>query len=292
MQLSGLLCLLALSSCLLTAALPAQQAPLTTAPPAPAAAKLELAECIRVQKGELPIIISAPHGGNREIPDVEPRTGEGLEKGPSGFFTGRDVGTEQLALAVAVEVKKKLGREPWFVISRVHRRYIDFNRPAEIGWEDPDARPVYEHYHSSLAAACREVAEEYHCGLLIDIHGQGTSRSTVFRGTQNGRTTALLQQRFGLAAQAGDESLFGLLAARGWKVHPNPLDGKEQAGFTGGHIVGTYGSHQQTAIDAVQLEFGADYTDKEARLQTAQTLADALAVYAAKYLPATPPTGQ
>ncbi|MCE2791147.1 MAG: hypothetical protein ACK56J_16215 [Planctomycetota bacterium] len=270
--------------------LEAQQAAPATEPAT--GVKLDLAECVRVQKGELPIIISAPHGGNRAIPDVEPRTGEGLEKGPSGFFTGRDVGTEQLALAVAVEVKKKLGREPWFVISRVHRKYIDFNRPAEIGFEDPDARLVYEHYHGSLASACREVAEAHRCGLLIDIHGQGTSRSTVYRGTRNGRTTELLQQRFGGAAQTGEQSLFGLLAGRGWKVHPNPFDGKEQAGFTGGHIVGTYGSHQQTAIDAVQLEFGADYTGKEQRQKTAETLADALAAYAAKYLQSPPQAGQ
>jgi hypothetical protein len=51
-------------------------------------------------------------------------------------------------------------------------------------------------------------------------------------------------------------------------------------------------SHQQTAIDAVQLEFGADYTGKEQRQKTAETLADALAAYAAKYLQSPPQAGQ
>lgn len=270
----------------------AQQAPPAAEQIEKASVKLDLAACIRVQKGKLPIIISAPHGGTREIPEVEPRKGEGMEKGASGFFTGRDVGTEQLALAVAAEVKKKFGAEPWYVISRVHRKYIDFNRPAEIGFEDPDARPVYQHYHGSIAEACREIAEEHRCGLLIDIHGQGTSRSTVYRGTRNGKTTELLQRRFGKAAQTGEESLFGLLAARGWKVDPQPFDSKEQAGFTGGYIVGTYGSHQQTAIDAVQLEFGADYTNQDARQKTAAVLADALSVYAEKYLQVAEKPGQ
>lgn len=276
--------LLVICAAVLSSSAAAQQAPPAAEQIEKAPAKLDLAACIRVQKGKLPIIISAPHGGTREIPEVEARKGEGMEKGASGFFTGRDVGTEQLALAVAAEVKKKFGREPWYVISRVHRKYIDFNRPAEIGFEDPDARPVYEHYHGSIAEACREIAEEHRCGLLIDIHGQGSSRSTVFRGTRNGKTTELLQQRFGKSAQTGEQSLFGLLASRGWKVNPNPFDGKEQAGFTGGFIVGTYGSHQQTAIDAVQLEFGADYTNQEARQKTAAVLADALAAYAEKYL--------
>ncbi len=202
------------------------------------------------------------------------------------------MGTELLALAVAAAIEQRLGKRPWLVISRVHRKYVDFNRPPEIGLEDPDARPVYDYYHDSLAGACREVAEQFHCGLLLDIHGQGTSRSTVFRGTQNGKTTALLQQRFGLGAQTGEESLFGLLAAKGWKVHPDPFSGKEQAGFTGGHIVGTYGSHRQTAIDAVQLEFGADYSNQQARQQTAQVLAEALEAYLEKYLQSPPRTGQ
>lgn len=283
-KLSHYFSLLVTVAAILSASAAAQQSPPAAEQTEKASIKLDLAACIRVQKGKLPIIISAPHGGTREIPEVEPRKGEGMEKGASGFFTGRDVGTEQLALAVAAEVKKKLGREPWYVISRVHRKYIDFNRPAEIGFEDPDARPVYEHYHESIAEACREIAKEHRCGLLIDIHGQGTSRSTVYRGTRNGKTTELLQQRFGKSAQTGEQSLFGLLAARGWKVYPNPFDGKEQAGFTGGYIVGTYGSDQQTAIDAVQLEFGADYTNQDARQKTAAVLADALSAYAKKYL--------
>ena len=67
-------------------------------------------------------------------------------------------------------------------------------------------------------------------------------------------------------------------------MHPDPHDGKEQSGFTGGYIVQTYGSHQGFGIDAIQLEFGADYRNAEARAKTAAALADALAEYAQRYL--------
>ena len=45
---------------------------------------------VQTQAGELPIILSAPHGGKLEVPDVAVRKGEGLAKGGSGFVVDRD----------------------------------------------------------------------------------------------------------------------------------------------------------------------------------------------------------
>ena len=57
----------------------------------------DLSALVFVQTGDLPIILSAPHGGTGEVPGVTERTGAGLATGPSGFFTGRDTGTGQAA---------------------------------------------------------------------------------------------------------------------------------------------------------------------------------------------------
>lgn len=243
---------------------------------------------ITTQAGQLPIILSAPHGGALPIPNVEPRAGEGLAKVPGGFVTARDTGTEELIRDVADALAQKFGKPPYLVAAKTHRKYADFNRPVELGLEDPDAKPVHDYYHQSLAKACREVQEEFRTGLLLDLHGQGSSEVTVFRGTKNGQTVALLRERFGEAAHTGPESLFGLLKARGWTVHPDPHDGKEQSGFTGGYIVQTYGSHQGYGIDAIQLEFGGDYRTPEARKKTAAVLADAVSEYAKRYLSVEP----
>jgi N-formylglutamate amidohydrolase len=240
---------------------------------------------VEIQQGELPIILSAPHGGTREIPDVSPRKGEGIPTGPSGFFTGRDTGTDALCLEVAeaIAARWKQEKKPYCVVARFHRKYLDVNRPSKIGYEDPDAQSVYKKYHESLEQFCREVRTKFHRGLLLDIHGQGSSRTTVFRGTQNGKSVTLLRERFGDAAHNGPDSLFGTLKTLGWTVHP--LDGgREQTGFTGGYIVQTYGSHQGSGIDAVQLEFGADYRSAKARKQTAATLAEAVESYLKLYL--------
>lgn len=246
-------------------------------------------DLIATQEGRLPIILSAPHGGQAEVPEVPARKGEGLVKGPSGFVTGRDSGTEELAHALAAAIEAKMGKKPYLVVARFHRKFTDANRPAEIAYEHPRAKPVYDTYHETLGRYCREVQKTFRRGLLLDLHGQGTASDTIFRGTRNGKTVALLVQRYGEKAHIGPKSFFGLLAAEGCKV--DPVDsGKERAGYTGGYIVHTYGSHQGAGIDAIQLEFGSDYRSADRRKESAARVANAVAAFAKLYLPDKPVT--
>lgn len=248
----------------------------------------EAKQLIYSQAGELPIIISAPHGGELDIPGAKSRSGEGLEKKPGGFVTARDTGTSEIARLLADAVQKTFGKQPYIVVNLSHRKYMDPNRPAAEAYEEPAAQKVYEQYHTFLDKACREVREKFHTGILVDLHGQGSRRNTVFRGTQNGLTVALLKQRFGEKAHTGDQSFFGLLRARGFTVFPDPLDGKEQAGFTGGFIVRNYGSHDKYGIDAMQLEFGGLYRTVSNRQSTAEVVNSAIAAYATEFLEAKP----
>ena len=248
-----------------------------------------LSHWVQTQVGELPIILSAPHGGHLDLPDVSARKGEGLAKGASGFFIGRDVGTQELAHEISLAIQERFGKLPYSVVSRVNRKYLDPNRPADIAFEDDKAEPIYKYYHATLHDYCHNVVDQYHAGVLIDIHGQGSKRDTVFRGTKNGLTVTHLRESFGQSAHTGSSSLFGLLQSRGWIVGPEQLDGQEQSGFTGGFIVQTYGSHRGLPIDAMQFEFGADYRDKARRIETASVLADALTDYANAYLKIAPP---
>src|SRR6476646_1894719 len=72
--------------------------------------------------GDLPLILSAPHGG-REKPEELPDR----EQGTFAF----DTNTQELARAIASELETRTGRWPHVIICRVHRRKIDCNR--EIG---------------------------------------------------------------------------------------------------------------------------------------------------------------
>jgi N-formylglutamate amidohydrolase len=244
----------------------------------------DIEELVMVSEGTLPIVLSAPHGGTLKIAGVDVRQGQGMATGPSGFFTGRDGGTSELAVAVAHALEKQTGKKPYMVVSKAHRKYLDPNRPSEIAYEDSDAAPVYQRYHGTLQRYCQEVLQKYRTGLLLDIHGQGSSSKTVYRGTGNGKTVVRLKERFGESAHSGDQSFFGMLNRLGWQVYPYPADGKEQSGFTGGYIVQTHGSHRPSGLDAIQLEFGSEYRDKENRSKTADVLTQAIIEYMREYI--------
>jgi N-formylglutamate amidohydrolase len=249
-----------------------------------------LEELVLTGEGSIPILISAPHGGTLGLPGVAPREGKGLKTGASGFFVGRDGGTQELALAVAQAIEEEFGEKPYFVVSATHRKYLDPNRPASIALEDQAMQPVYDRYHQTMAKFTTQILNKHQQGLLLDLHGQGSKRDTVFRGTNNGKTVSRLIREFGKTAHEGEQSFFGILKSTGWTVHPDPFGGKEQSGFTGGYIVQTYGSHQAAGIDAMQLEMGAIYRTKESRERIARELAKAIAQYSNLYLPKWIPT--
>lgn len=240
---------------------------------------------VTVQKGTLPIIISAPHGGRKPIPDLPER--KGPNTGREKFVTIRDENTAELTDRLVVEIEKRLGGKPWVVIARFQRKFIDVNRTPQGAYESEKARPYYEAYHGPLAAACKAVKEKFGRGILLDVHGQGLYQNMICRGTRNGKTVTLLKDRFGWGAVNGKDSILGRMEAAGYKIMPRgraAMSTKEEPNFVGGYIVATYGSHTGYGIDAIQLELGSDLRARQAYAKTARDLADAIAAFHDEYL--------
>lgn len=238
---------------------------------------------VTIEIGDLPIILSAPHGGADAVPDVPAREGEGVRR----FVRTSDYRTQQLTELLADAIEKKLGKRPYIVAARFHRKYIDANRPAKDAYESDEAKPHYDAYHAALAAARADVTKRFGRGLLIDIHGQGTTPHVIYRGTQNGKTTKHLVEKYGRDSLIGGESLFGQIAARGITVIP-PVDSdkNESPSYNGGYIVRTYGSADGGTIDAIQLELGRELRTEKNASDTADKLAAAIAAFAKQHLPA------
>lgn len=241
---------------------------------------------ITAAAGGLPIILSAPHGGRAAIPGVPERQGAGASR----FNPRSDSNTDLLTEKLADALERKLGKRPYVVIARFHRKYIDANRRPGEAFEAAEAQATYDAYHAAIAAACKDVTARWGSGVVLDIHGQATKPGVVFRGTQNGKTVSHLVSRSGREAAIGETSLFGQLAKQGFTVFP-PVGSSdaETTNYTGGYIVGTYGSGSGGTIDAMQLEFAPEHRASKAIADVSGKLANAITAFARSYLPAEEP---
>lgn len=236
---------------------------------------------ITVEQGGLPLILAAPHGGSAEIPGVPERRGDGVAR----FVARTDANTAVLTEKLADSLEKKLGKRPYVVIARFHRKYLDANRGPDSAYESDLAKPAYDAYHAALAAARKEITDRWGRGLLLDIHGQATGLNTIFRGTRSGKTVSHLIQRFGEEAHIGEKSLGGLLAAQGFHVVPPPHSDDKEELYNGGHTVLTHGSGSGGTVDAIQLEFGPHHRSDAELPGTVGKLASAITAFAKAYLP-------
>lgn len=240
---------------------------------------------VTVEPGDLPISLTAPHGGRTAIPDVPIRNGTGARQ----FNPRTDANTDRLTEKLADAMEAKLGKRPFVVIARFHRKYLDANRRWQDAMESPAAKDVYAAYHNAVTDACQSIVKQWGHGVLLDIHGQGTQANAIFRGTQNGKTATHLVTRFGREALVGKSSLFGEFANQGFVVIPAAgSNDREAEKYDGGYTVRTYGSGSGGTLDAIQLELGADFRSAKYRDAAADELANATIAFAQRYLPKIP----
>ncbi len=234
-------------------------------------------------QGDLPIILSAPHGGKISIPEVNDRKGgDSISK----FTTVIDSGTLELSEQLAISFEKQFKAKPYLIAAKFTRKHLDVNRPEKDAFESSLAKPVYDAYHGNIKNAVKEVKAKFGRGILLDIHGQAKDSKTIFRGTAKNKSVTHLIDRFGWQALTGPKSILGILQTSGYKVFPagDSLD-PEEPGYSGGYIVQTYGSSNSGTIDAIQLELGFDFRNKDKRQIFADELAKAVHSFAKEYLP-------
>lgn len=202
------------------------------------------------QKGELPLVIAAPHGGGTRPTDWPVREG--------GVHV-RDTNTYPIGIALAEAIRRRTGRSPSLVASRVHRRHLDLNRDeTESGAKQgPQQRQLWEDYHGSIEQAC-EQAKELGNGqaLLIDLHGHGHDHGLIELGFAVSASELRKADEDLPRAKwiRGATSLGAQLEQRGWSAVPSPnrpapLVG--QAYFNGGYTVRR---HRGDGLRSIQIE--------------------------------------
>lgn len=247
------------------------------------AAHARASDLILIETGELPVILTAPHGGEQDVPGCAARTPTGTR-----FVNRPDQHTDRLARGIADELKRLTGKAPYLVMARFHRKFIDANRRAGEAYGDPGCAAVYDAYHAAIRRLIDDLRAKHPHAMLFDIHGQATYPDSILRGTHHGSTVSRLLARAGAPAINGPDSVFGRFAAMGYQIVPSndtaPTDRVEARGYTGGHTVAIYGSNHPDGIDTMQLEFGRSLRAPTLIATTARDTAQAIAAFYERHL--------
>ena len=261
---------------------------------------------IEYDAGNLPIVISVPHGGLVSPRDIPNRV---------GATHSRDVNTIQVGRAVAAALYARTGRRPHLILCQLRRDKLDANRKLDAAQDGhPEMERAWHEYHAFIDTAKRSIVRQFGGGLYIDIHGLVSARDKIELGyllrkqdlyesdTQLdaarfirkssvrtlGEVSAAAKRRFS-ALIRGPKSLGGLLEANGFPTVPSPAhpdagrraDGTPGPYFNGGYNTGRHGSRAGGPINGLQIELSwkGVRDSRAARAAFGAALAAALLTY-------------
>ena len=230
--------------------------------------------------GDLPIVISSPHGGSLKPSEIANRTWGVL---------GSDTGSQEKTREVANYLKKLTGRQPHLIINRLHRVKLDANREIkEAAQGSKWSEQAWTEYHKYIEAAREWVTKRCGRGHYFDFHTNAHSAKWVEMGhmltsSDLNRTDKALGDAYYVKKSSlhtlgltkgisfpeivrGPSSLGGLLMARGYKAvpspkHPHPAG---QGYFSGGYNTARHGSRSGGLIDGTQVETYYSFINNEA----------------------------
>lgn len=221
---------------------------------------------VEMTVGDLPVIVTAPHGGTLTPAGVPVRADGGAP----------DVHSADVASAIAGAFESPTSR-PTVLVAHLNRGMMDVDRALPGPPVHPIALRAWREYHALLAAARTRLEDANVRGLIVDVHGHDTSDDAVQLGylltsadlaepdfTLNG-STYMLKSSIRDAARGqvsfarvvrGERSLGGLLAGAGYAAVPSPARAAPEGAdyLAGTFTTNRYGSRDGTLVSAVSLQ--------------------------------------
>jgi hypothetical protein len=117
--------------------------------------------------GNLPIILSVPHGGNMMPEEINDRI----------YGTKvNDTNTKELSKVIMNILNLNFGDRPYVIINNLDRKKMDANRDSvEATQSNRFAKRAWEEYHYYIESSKSKIIEEFNYGLFLDIHGHGAN---------------------------------------------------------------------------------------------------------------------
>lgn len=255
--------------------------------------------------GNLPIILSAPHGGYltpTHLPDRD----------CVGCVTQRDSYTQELTRQIEASIIFKTGCSPHVVINKLHRMKLDANREIIEATDSNSVTEPFWHDYMNFADSARNIVlRDYQKGVFFDIHGHGhtiqrleigfllssndlrLTDSALNSSPYNTKTSLLNSIGSNLNGYShahlirGENSFGSMIQRKGFPAIPSdsipfPLIGEPY--FNGGYNTARFGSRNGGAVDAIQIEShqGVRFNSTE-RIRYADSLAEVILDYLEKH---------
>lgn len=231
--------------------------------------------------GDMPLVISVPHGGSLK-PDNVP------DRDCPGITTVRDTYTIEMAEAIRKEMRDRYGKTPYLIIGHIARTKIDLNRDLEEASCNHEAvRQTWYDFHDFVDRSLERSTREFGRTLYIDLHAHGheiqrlelgynlgiADLGKVYTGTdleRLGGESSLGNLLDGTGRHElrelllGDHAFGTLMADRGLPSVPSKQDPHPMAGepfFNGGHNTRLYTSPEYPEVVGWQIETNRDARD-------------------------------
>jgi len=234
---------------------------------------------IEYKAGNLPIVISAAHGGTLEPNEIPDRN-------CAGCSTVRDFATDDLARKMDDAIFTEFGCYPHVIINRLHRIKLDANREiVEAANGNSLAEQAWNEFHDFIDSAKDSTTTHFEKGIYLDIHGHGHDIQRLELGyliskVQLQMSNAALDDEAivdlssimnlvndnlnGLSHSnllRGENSLGELFEIETYPSVPSQTDpfpiGNEPY-FSGGYNTRRHGSKEDGTIDGIQIECNRD----------------------------------
>jgi hypothetical protein len=253
---------------------------------------------IDVLPGNMPLVISIPHGGSL-LPDDIP------ERPCTNCAKNKDVFTIEIGIDIRNAIYRKTGSYPYIIVNNLHRTRLDPNRNiTEAADGNKNAEQAWSEFQNSIDSARASVRKIFGKGLYIDLHGHrhdikrtelgyllsseelqledellnnesfeeySSIRNLIRNNIDSLSYVELIRGKF---------SLGNLFEEKGYSTVPSPKNPFPKTGepyFSGGYNTTRHGSSLGGTIDGIQIELDMDLrSDEKRREKFAEDCADIL----------------
>ena len=231
---------------------------------------------VKYRAGNLPIILSSPHGGDLQPSSIPDRN-------CSGCVYLKDSWTKEITEGLFNKIISETGCYPHVIINLLHRKKFDANRDIiDAADGNPTVEIAWQTYHNFIDSAKNQIVEDYGRGLFLDMHGHAHTIQRIELGyllsknelqltetTLNTNTyieessiRALVEQNIQNFSHSellrGQYSFGTIMDDKGFPCVPSSSDpfplGSEPY-FSGGYNTQRHGSRDNNGeIDGIQIE--------------------------------------